>query len=191
MTVLHSIMPNIADLSEEDRTKALQRTADILRKLDNVRKNLELPPELLPVVVEIHAQVVQSMIAEALQSERESHTRRLPLTMKSDVMLTRDHGKQPVFVRPQFIAFRAEEITIQGERSHWLVHDVQVGNTKQFLGKLEPISGTEFGPGGMCEKLKFETCQTAMDLILWVEYVGPMDDGEFFEAIIVGTSVSY
>ena len=72
-----------------------------------------------------------------------------------------------------------------------MVHDIKVGNRSQFASKRGPAAGTEFGPGGICEHLRLKTCQTAMDLSIIVEYVGPEADGEVFEATLVGTATEF
>jgi hypothetical protein len=188
----------IPDVPEELREKALKRTAEVLRKLDEVRKSLELPVEQLPIVIEMYNKVAVALLAERDREEMAKHTQRLPVTMRSE---TRDYeplkiksaanGGKPfeVVVRPQFAAFRPEDFAIKGDRSRWLVHDIKVGNRSQFLAHHpEPVPGTEFGPNGVLEHLRLETVQTAMDLAICVEYIGPEPEGEVFEATVVGTA---
>ena len=187
---------NIVDVPEEMREKALKRTADVLRKIDEVRRGLELPVEQLPIVIETYGKVIMALVAEAEREERAKRTQRLPITMRSE---TRDYqpmkivpGKQvDVIVRPQVIAFRPEDIAITGDRSRWLVHDIKVGNRSQFAGKRGPAPGAEFGPGGILEHLRLETAQTAMDITLVIEYVGPEAEGEVFEATMVGLAADF
>jgi hypothetical protein len=184
---------NIADASEDLRETALQRTADMLRKIDQIRKQLEMPVDQLPIVIEMYGKTVLALIAEEERKKMAEHIKRLPIVMRSE---NRDYQpmkilpaqKMDVLFRPQTIAFRPEEIAIHGDRSRWMVHDIKVGNRSQ-LGGHGPAPGTDFGPGGICEKLKLETCQTAMDFVLSVEYIGPEEAGEVFEATIVGLAV--
>lgn len=190
------ITHNIVDVPEELREKALKRTAETLRKLDEVRKNLELPVEHLPIVIETYAKTVSSLIAEIERKDLAQRTKRLPLTMRSET-----HDYQPmkiapgktfdVVARPQCVAFRPEDIAIHGVRSHWIVHDILIGSRSQFAAKRGPAPGTEFGPGGILEHMRLETLHTAMDFILVVEYIGPEPDGEVFEATVVGTTVDF
>jgi len=190
------IVPNVIDVPEELRERALKLTAAMLRKIDEVRRSLELPVEQLPVVVETYGKAVVALLAEEAQKKLAERTTRLPLTMQSE---TRDYepmkikaGKPvAVITRPQTLAFRPEDLAIHGDRSRWVVHDIKVGNRSQFAGKRGPAPGTEFGPGGICEHLRLETCQTAMDLAVVVEYVGPEEDGEVFEATLVGTAFEF
>ena len=189
-----SVPQNIVDVPIEARDKALKLTADLLRKIDEVRRSLELPVDQLPIVIETYSQVVLALIAEEKREDLAKRTSRLPITMRSE---TRDYQPMKIprgkildmIVRPQTIAFRLEDLAIHGDRSRWRVHDIKVGNRSQFADKRGPAPGTEFGPGGICEHLRLETCQTAMDLTLVVEYVGPEADGEVFEATLVGTAV--
>ena len=187
---------SIDDVSEELREKALQRTATMLRAIDQVRKQLELPVDQLPVVIETYGHVVLALIAEEERKKMEARTARMPITLRSE---NRDyqpvkikHGDvREVVVRPQTSAFRPEDLAIHGDRSRWMVHDIKIGNRSQFAGKRGPAPGTEFGPGGILEHLRLETCQTAMDLTIVVQYIGPDADGEVFEGTIVGTTVEF
>lgn len=189
---------NIVDVSEELSEKALKRTAEVLRKIDGVRRTLELPIEQLPLVIEIYNNSVSSLIAETRRKEQAAElamrTSRLPVTMRSE---TRDFkpmrvppgGPHAIYVRPQVSLFRLEDIAIHGDRAQWMVHDIKIGNRCQFGQNATPALGTEFGPGGILEKLRLETAYSMMDIVLVVEYVGPEAEGEVFEATLVGTAV--
>ena len=187
---------NIVDIPEELRERALKLTATMLRKIDEVRRQLELPVDQLPIVIESYGKAVLALIAEEERKKFAERTTRRPITLRSE---TRDYkpmkikpgGTHVVIVRPQTLAFRPEDLAIHGDRSRWVVHDIKIGNRSQFAGKQGPAPGTEFGPGGICEHLRLETCQTAMDLALVVEYVGPEPDGEVFEGTIVGTAYEF
>lgn len=188
---------NDADISDEMREVALKRTAEVLRKIEEVRKGLELPVEHLPLVIETYGTTVAALLVEKEREELAKHTKRVPLTMRSEnrdyqpVKIPRSQNSE-VVVRPQTMSFRPEDIAIHGDRSRWVVHDILVGNRSQFVSRaIPPAPGTEFGPGGILEHMRLDTCQTAMDLRLVVEYVGPEEDGEVFEATVVGTSVIY
>ena len=183
-------------ITEDQRDKALQRTTEILRQLDKVRRTLELPPEHLPIVIETYGQVVHALLAEADREALAKRTTRQPLTLRSE---TRDYepmkirpGKSfSIIVRPQSPSFRPEDLAILGDRSHWLVHDIKVGNRSQFAANRGPVPGTEFGSGGILEHMRLETLQNSMDLVLCVEYVGPDPEGAVFEATMVGTCLAF
>ena len=187
---------NVANVSDELRDKALQHTATMLRKIDEVRRQLELPVEQLPVVIETYGKVVLALIAEEERKKLAERTSRLPMTMRSEnrdrePMKILPTQKVDVIVRPQTV-FRAENLAIHGDPSRWVVHDIKVGNQSQFAAKHGPARGTEFGVGGiLLEQMKLETCQTAMDFVIVVEYVGPVPEGEIFEATIVGKAINF
>ena len=198
--------PNITDVPDELRERALKRTAVMLRELDQIRRTLELPIEQLPIVIDTYGKHVVALVAEAeradfakrVEAEREDlakRTQRLPITMRSETSDYQPMKVVPgktcvVIVRPQCGSFRPEDFAIHGDRARWVVHDIKIGHRSQFLGKRGPAPGTEFGPGGILEHLRLETCQMAMDLVLEVEYVGPEAAGEVFEVTIVGTVIS-
>ena len=191
-----AIVPNIVDVPEEIRGTALQRTADVVRKLDEIRRQLELPVEQLPVVIEVYGQAIAALLAEEERKQRIERTQRLPMTMRSEdreyrPMKIRPGDAVEVVVRPQTVAYRVENLSIQGDPSRWLVHDIKVGNRSQFASKHGPTRGTDFGVGGVLEQMKLETLQTAMDFMLVVQYVGPEPDGEVFEAAVVGLATDY
>jgi hypothetical protein len=195
-----AVTPNIADVSDELRERALKRTADMLRKLDEVRRTLELPVEQLPLVIEMYGTMVLALNAETAREEMAKRTTREPLTMRSEnrdytprkIKPVRNGGEIfDVVIRPQCLAFRPEDLAIKGDPSYWMVHDIKVGNRSQFVDRRGPAPGKEFGPGGILEHLRLETVQTAMDLMVRVEYVGPDPEGAVFEATMVGTSFAY
>jgi hypothetical protein len=196
-----SAIHNIADVSDDVRDKALKRTREMLAKIDEVRRGLELPVDQLPVVIDVFGKVVSALMAETQREDLAKRTQRLPITMRSEDKYSQPVKIKPgkdidgryfnVVARPQIIAFRPEDIAIHGDRSRWVVHDIVVGNRSQFAAKRGPAPGTEFGPGGILEHLRLETLQTAMDFTLMIEYVGPEADGEVFEATVVGTGVEY
>ena len=188
------VMHNVADLDGEQFKIALKRTAEMLRKIDEVRKQLEWPVEQLPVVIETYGKIVHALIAEEERKKLAMRTTRMPMTMCSEnrdgePMKILPTQKVDVIVRPQTLAFRPEDLAIHGDRSRWVVHNIKIGHRSQFAAKRGPAPGTEFGPGGILEHLKLETAQTAMDITLTVEYVGPEEGGEVFEATMVGTAI--
>ena len=192
---MSTVTHNIGDISEELREHALKLTAVMLRKIDEVRRQLELPVEQLPIVIETYGKVVVALLAEEERKKFVARTTRLPMTLRSQnrdyqPMKIKSGDIYVVIVRPQTV-FRPEDLAIHGDRSRWVVHDIKIGNRSQFANKRGPAAGTEFGPGGICEHLRLETCQTAMDLAIEVEYVGPEPDGEIFEATLVGTSTEF
>jgi hypothetical protein len=186
---------NIADISDDLRERAIKHTAETLRKFNDVRRALELPVDHLPIVIDTYSKVVAALIAETEREELAKRTQRLPMTLRSH---NRDY--QPMKIAPgeaarvvgraQAVQFRPEDIAIHGDRSRWMVHDIMVGNRSQFVDRRGPAAGSEFGPGGILEHLRLDVAQTAMDITIIVEYVGPEPEGEVFEATMVGTAIS-
>lgn len=71
----HPLQPNFADVTDEMRDKALKRTAEMMRKIDEVRRALELPVEQLPTVFKAYSENVLALLAEA---EREGQPAQEP-----------------------------------------------------------------------------------------------------------------
>lgn len=183
--------PTIQKITDEVRERAKKATIAKLRELDEIRKHLELPVEQLPMVREIYDQQAVFYALEDARATAEARMCRVPLTITSKNDLYQPIKVPPgrtaiVTTRPQWQAFRVEDIEIHGDRSRWKIHEIKVGNRSQLVNHDVPASGTAFGPGGVLEKLRLETCQVGMDLSLMVEYVGPEPEGEVFEATLAG-----
>lgn len=72
----------------------------------------------------------------------------------------------------------------------WRIDDVRIGNRSQMLS-TGGISGALFSCAAVDPPaFRFETVQTAMDFVLEVSYVGPLPDGEVFEAAILGVGAN-
>jgi hypothetical protein len=190
-----SSIPSVPSvLDEETRQVVLKRTADVLRELDGIRRSLELPPEMFSYVLEIYAASAREAVLEKERTERAKNVRRTPMALMSS-----DREYQPLRIkrgkvfsvigRPQHLTYRVEEIEIDGNPARWRVHNIKVGNVSQGAESFRhPIPGERFRKGGIMSDLRFEPCQTAMDFVMEVEYVGPLDEGEVFEATLVGTA---
>src|SRR5271169_2099178 len=88
--------PTFPVLTDDDlRAKSFARTFDILQKLGEMRRKLELPVDQLPIVIEIYAQQVAALLAEKAEAEADARRRRLPLAIRSE---TSDH--QPMKLPP-------------------------------------------------------------------------------------------
>jgi hypothetical protein len=199
-------------LDEATREIAFKRTEHLLRELDKIRRTLEWPPESIAQVIEVYTSSARAVALEATHAAFKAEQAaknaacmpRLPMQMRSLGTDRRPVCIRPgeiyeVVVRPQGGAYRVEEIEIDGDPSRWRVHEIKVGNESQLEDRWvdsskrshSPIPGERFRKGGIMSDLRLRTCQTAMDFVLFVEYVGPVADGEVFEATLVGTSVSY
>src|SRR4029077_15048469 len=182
-------------LDEAMRKTALQRTEDVLRECDRINRDLKLPPEFLGRVVDVYIEATREVAAEKEQADLAARTLRAPMTMsshnKDGQPLSIKPGQiQDVVERPQWLGYRVEEIEISGDPSHWRVHNIKIGNLSQSPRSfLVPIPGERFCKDGIMSNLRLDVCQTAMDFVLSVEYVGPFAEGEVFEATLVGTAV--
>ncbi len=200
------LLPSILD--DATRKVAFQRTADVLRELDKIRRTLELPLESFGQILEVYTSSAREVVLEKAQAvleaerekeraENEKRSIRAPMTLMSSDREYKPLRIKPgevfsVIGRPQFCAYRVEEIEIDGDPSRWRVHDIKVGNMPQAQQQLRhPIPGERFRKGGIMSELRLATCQTAMEFVLAVEYVGPLPEGEVFEATLVGTAVTY
>jgi predicted RNase H-like nuclease (RuvC/YqgF family) len=82
----HSPLPNIADVTEELRDKALKRTAETLRKVDEVRRALELPVDQLSLVLEAYGKSVLALLAEAERAATEEDGKPTAETAEEDTL---------------------------------------------------------------------------------------------------------
>lgn len=188
-------------IDEDTRKVAVTRTEGVLQQLARLCRANDLPVSLLPQVMELYAVSSRQVAAEKFREQAAERSRRLPMSVISTdrewkplrIKSGRDgcghDSVSRVVVRPQFLAYRVEEIEICGDPGRWLVHDIRVGNRSQRMSATPPLPGSVFRKGGIMSDLRFETCQTGMDLSFDVEYVGPVPEGEVFEAVLVGTAV--
>lgn len=184
-------------LDAESKQNALQRTEETLKGLLQICKGLGLSPtalpQILPQLLEVYAAAERSVFAEnQLREMTALQTTRVPMEMRSLGTDRRPVRVRPgeiydVLVRPQWAAYRVEEIVIEGDPSQWRVHDIIVGGRSQ-LPNEGAISGVQFKKGGVMSDLRLAACQTAMDFVLRVEYVGLLPEGEMFEACLLGTA---
>jgi hypothetical protein len=93
--------------------------------------------------------------------------------------------------RPESCPFRADKIEIDGDPSRWCVHDIKIGNRSQGAKNAfqPPVLGNRFCESALTLELRIEPCQTAMDFVILVEYVGPLAEGEVFMADVTGIAV--
>lgn len=199
----------LAGLSADERKAVGSRVSEILREAQEILRVREIPSteEMLRLVLESMIAEARVLLMEKHRAEAEKRhaeiqamsEQRLPMTLISTdrdwkPLRVRPGDVVPVITRPQWHAFRVEEIEIHGDPSRWLVRDIKVGNQSQILrqGSLDPnpIPGERFRKGGIMSEIRLATCQTAMDLALMVEYVGPDAEGEVFGATLVGVAAT-
>lgn len=195
-------------VAEETRKALLEGTRRFLERvdvksLDELRKSLELPPETLGALIEIHAK----KIAESEQVP--SFARRDVLPLSSEKYI-RPGETAEITARPQRVAFRPERIFVSDAcdeyrgpwwkrlwpwykspvgkgASDWIIHDIKIGNRSQF-SQAGSIPADMFRSSAIDSFVTFDTCQTAMDFKIIVEYVGAIPKGQRFFASAVGTA---
>jgi hypothetical protein len=182
-------------LDEETRKAALQRTRETLKGLVEISRDLDLPATSLPQVMEIYAASARDVVIESERADAAARSLRLPMEVRSlgsdyRPLCVRPGEVYEVIARPQWIAYQVEDIEIDGDPARWRVHDIKVGFQSQVAGTVTPIPGERFRKGGIMSELRLATCQTAMNFVLAVEYVGPLAEGEVFEATLVGLAAT-
>lgn len=186
-------IPTPPILDETARKAAFKRTADVLRECDQLRRKLKLPPAALGRILDVYTASALEVAHEKELADHAARTKRAPMTMSSHDDALRPLRIKPgeivqVIACPQWLTYRVEEIEISGDPSRWRVHNIKVGNVQQSPRSLErPIPGECFRKGGIMSDLRLDKCQTCMHFVLTVEYAGPLEEGEVFEATIVGT----
>ena len=210
---------HVPALSDDDRKHAFTMTSDLLKQLNTLREELKLPPESMPMIVNMHATYLGQATRQALDRVIEKHAaetmNHAPLGIYSrvghlscDAKIFAKNGKKEgvepiqsnrcppgriveVFEAPQWGGFRAEEIEIHGHPELWLVHEISVGNRHQALGSRTPLKGEGFRKGGIMSAIKLDLCQAAMHFAMTIEYIGSNPEGEPFEATAVGAVPAY
>lgn len=187
-----------------DATRRFLERVDV-KALDEMRKSLDLPPEALGALIEIHAKkIVDSETSKGPVTSREV------LPFSTDVLILPGQSAQ-ITARPQRIAFRPERLFVsdgfveysgpwwkrlwpwykapQGKgASDWLIHDIMIGNRSQF-SQAGAIPADMFRSTAVDSFISFETVQTAMDVKLIVEYIGACPKGQRFYGSMIGTAV--
>jgi len=186
------LSPSILD--EETRKLAFQRTTAVLRECDQIRRGLELPPEALGHVLEVYIASAREVLAERMQADRAARRSHAAAILRSH------EDGQPLRIKPgelaevrefsQYSEYRVEEIEIKGDPSRWRVFEIKVGDRVQSPRLfMPPLSGELFRKGGIMRELCLEPCQRAMSISMLVEYVGPLVEGEVFEATLEGDAI--
>jgi len=166
-------------------------------EIEAMRKELGLPPEALAWMVDR-----MDKIAQATAISRQV----LPMNTKGERI---PPGKTAAISnRPQRIAFRPERVFVSNARPDYhgpwikrlwpwykppatrgagdfLIHDITIGNRSQ-LCQGGAIPGDMFATEAIDAFVTFETAQTAMEIVMMVEYVGPDPKGCPFYGSIIG-----
>ena len=94
--------------------------------------------------------------------------------------------------RPQVLAYRCGRFLISnagtaGGAADWIVNDIKIGNRSQFVQSGD-VPGDLFAVNAIDTFVRFETAQTAMDVVVVVTYIGLNESGCPFFGAMIGTA---
>ena len=94
--------------------------------------------------------------------------------------------------RPQVLAYRCGRFLISnagtaGGAADWIVNDIKIGNRSQFVQSGD-VPGDLFATNAIDTFVRFETAQTAMDVVVVVTYIGLNESGCPFFGAMIGTA---
>lgn len=200
-------------VAEHTRKAALEVTRKFIERvdikaLDEMRKTLELPPETLGVLVEIHAKKLAELDRPPPNLLTQSRIGREVLPFSIGVSILPGQSAE-IKARPQRMAFRPERVFISGAdpaykapwwkrmwpwyskpehngAADWLVNDIKIGGRSQF-SQAGDIPGDMFGTTAIDSFVSFETAQLGMDVVIVVTYIGACPKGHRFYGAMIGT----
>ena len=94
--------------------------------------------------------------------------------------------------RPQTLVFKIGRFVISnagtsGGAADWIVNDIKIGNRSQFVQSGD-VPGDLFATNAIDTFVRFDTAQTAMDVVVVVTYIGMNESGCPFFGAMVGTA---
>ena len=94
--------------------------------------------------------------------------------------------------RPQVLVFKIGRFVISnagtaGGAADWIVNDIKIGNQSQFVQSGD-VPGDLFATNAIDTFVRFESAQTAMDVVVVVTYIGLNESGAPFFGAMVGTA---
>ena len=94
--------------------------------------------------------------------------------------------------RPQTLVFKIGRFVISnagtaGGAADWIVNDIKIGNRSQFVQSGD-VPGDLFATNAIDTFVRFESVQTAMDVVVVVTYIGLNESGCPFFGAMVGTA---
>ena len=94
--------------------------------------------------------------------------------------------------RPQCLVFQCNRFLISnagtaGGSADWIVNDIKIGNRSQFVQSGD-VPGDLFATNAIDTFIRFESAQTAMDVVVVVTYIGLNESGAPFFGAMVGTA---
>jgi len=94
--------------------------------------------------------------------------------------------------RPQVVVYDIGRLLISnagtaGGAADWIVNDIKIGNRSQFVQSGD-VPGDLFAVNAIDTFVRFDSAQTAMDVVLVVTYIGLNESGCPFFGAMVGTA---
>ncbi len=94
--------------------------------------------------------------------------------------------------RPQTLVFKIGRFVISnagtaGGAADWICNDIKIGNRSQFVQSGD-VPGDLFATNAIDTFVRFESAQTAMDVVVVVTYIGLNESGCPFFGAMVGTA---
>ena len=94
--------------------------------------------------------------------------------------------------RPQVLVFKIGRFLISnagtaGGAADWIVNDIKIGNRSQFVQSGD-VPGDLFATNAIDTFVRFESAQTAMDVVVVVTYIGLNESGAPFFGAMIGTA---
>jgi hypothetical protein len=94
--------------------------------------------------------------------------------------------------RPQTLVFKIGRFVISnagtaGGSADWIVNDIKIGNRSQFVQSGD-VPGDLFATNAIDTFVRFESAQTAMDVVVVCTYIGLNESGCPFFGAMVGTA---
>jgi hypothetical protein len=77
-----------------------------------------------------------------------------------------------------------------GGAADWEINDITIGNKSQ-LAQAGSLPGDMFASTSIDSFISFDTALTAMDVVVTATYRGPIKEGAFFSAAMIGTSAVF
>ena len=144
-----------------------------------------LPPMLAPPEYPFPARAAVVAAPMPTQANRDI----LPMSTGVPILPTQS---AQITGRPQVLAFKIGRFVISnagtaGGAADWIVNDIKIGNRSQFVQSGD-VPGDLFATNAIDTFVRFETAQTAMDVVVVVTYIGLNESGAPFFGAMVGTA---
>ncbi len=170
------------EITDAQRDAAIKATTELLvaidiKRVDELRQRLKLPPECLGFVAEIYAAILAAPHGE--------YRELLPMT--SEGKLVNPNDRVTILGKPK-IPFRPERLYVSGASTEagtadWIVNDVRMDGKTVFLQPGD-IPGDMFAASAIDSFVAWGECSKGMEID--VTYIGKNPDGCAFYGSFIG-----